>query len=132
MRVAVRSIEGVETVEVSLNQGVAVIRLVPDNQVTIERIRQAIRRNGFTPRAADVVVIGRVVRESRGLFLSVPGQRGRYALVADPQDPAGAATLAEVPSERTVTIVGRMPETARGDSSTVVQVRRYSVRSPPP
>ena len=52
MRVAVRKLDGVRSVTVSLNDGYADILLASQNTVTVERIREAIRRNGFTPREA--------------------------------------------------------------------------------
>ena len=58
MRVASLKIDGVETVTVSLQRGVADIRLREGNHVTIDQIRQMVRRNGFTPREANVTVIG--------------------------------------------------------------------------
>lgn len=58
MRVASLKIEGVETVTVSLQRGVADIRLREGNRVTIDQIQQMVRSNGFTPREANVTVIG--------------------------------------------------------------------------
>lgn len=58
MRVAVQRLDGVESVKVSLNDGVAEIRLAPDNSVTLARVREIIRSNGFSPKAAEVVVQG--------------------------------------------------------------------------
>ena len=58
MRVASLKIDGVETVTVSLQRGVADIRLREGNRVTIDQIRQMVRSNGFTPREANVTVIG--------------------------------------------------------------------------
>ena len=58
MRVATLKIEGVETVTVSLKRAVADIRLREGNRVTIDQILQMVRNNGFTPREANVTVIG--------------------------------------------------------------------------
>jgi len=52
VRVAVRKLDGVRSVTVSLNDGYADILLTSQNTVTVERIREAIRRNGFSPREA--------------------------------------------------------------------------------
>ena len=58
MRVATLKIEGVETVTVSLKRAVADIRLREGNRVTIDQILQMVRNNGFTPREANVTVVG--------------------------------------------------------------------------
>lgn len=47
MRVAVQKLEGVEEVEVSLNEGYAEIALAPRSGVTVEGVRRVIRDNGF-------------------------------------------------------------------------------------
>ena len=67
MRVAVRKLDGVRSVTVSLNDGYADILLASQNTVTVERIREAIRRNGFSPREALVRVSGTVVRQGEQL-----------------------------------------------------------------
>lgn len=57
-----KRLSGVTDVRVSLNEGVAVIALAPGSTTSIESIRKVIRDNGFTPKAAHVVVTGKLVR----------------------------------------------------------------------
>ena len=59
--------------EVSLNEGYAEITLVPDNGVTVERVRQVIRKNGFTPREAHVRVRGTALSRGGTLVFDVSG-----------------------------------------------------------
>lgn len=62
MSVAVRKIPGVSTVHVHLNQGLAQIRLAPDNHVSLAQVRKAIRSQGFNPRSAKITAVGSFVR----------------------------------------------------------------------
>ncbi len=113
MRVAVKQIEGVDAVEVSLNRGVVVIRLRPDNRVTLEQAREAIRENGFTPKEADVRARGTVVDDSGYLALVLPGIGAEFRLTADSQAPGMIGDLERVRGQE-VTIEGRVSESPRG------------------
>lgn len=64
-----KGLSGVEQVTVSLNEGYAEVHLSDDSQATLAAIREVIRKNGFTPKDADVHVSGKVVRLTDGRFL---------------------------------------------------------------
>jgi hypothetical protein len=57
----VRKIEGVESIDVSLEKAVADIRLKPNNRVTLAQLRAAIKKNGYATRDAEVEARGRIV-----------------------------------------------------------------------
>jgi copper chaperone CopZ len=57
-----KALPGAQTVTVSLNRGKAVVRFAPDSPVDLADVRDAIRKNGFTPKEATVRVTGRLVR----------------------------------------------------------------------
>jgi copper chaperone CopZ len=59
--VAVRKVEGVESIDVSLEKAVADIRLKPGNRVTLAQLRAAIKKNGYATRDADVEARGKIV-----------------------------------------------------------------------
>ena len=61
MSVSIQRIEGVESVNVSLNQGMVHIRLKPGNTVRIEQVLRAVTNNGFTPKEIEVEAIGTAV-----------------------------------------------------------------------
>lgn len=82
MRVAVEKLPGVTGAEVSLEEGRVTVRLAPDNRLTITRLRRAIRDQGFSPRAAEVRVAGRLEEGATGLTLRVPGAEVVYSLRA--------------------------------------------------
>lgn len=61
MSVAVRKLEGVESVEVSLQKAAAVITFKADNKITLPQLRRAIRSNGYPTRDAQIVARGKIV-----------------------------------------------------------------------
>ena len=65
VRVAVQKVEGVESVELSLEHAQADIRLRAGNAVALDRFRQIVKANGFEPKDATVTAVG-TVRDSGG------------------------------------------------------------------
>ena len=65
VRVAMQKLDGVSTVELSLERAQAEIGLKPDNRLTLDQFRQVVKRNGFEPKQAVVTAIG-TVRELGG------------------------------------------------------------------
>lgn len=114
MRVAVQKIEGVRSVTVSLNDGYADVVLAPQNTVTVERIREGIRRNGFTPREARVRVRGFVVRQGEQLVLQVPGSEVAFLLAGSVE---ALERLARAASGSPMTLNGTVPESPRGSKT---------------
>ena len=113
MRVAVKKIDGIDAVEVSLNRGIVVIRLRPENRVTLEHVREAIRENGFTPKEAEVRARGTVVDDTGHLALFLPGIGAAFRLTADSQAPGMIGDLQRLRGQE-VTLEGRVPERPRG------------------
>ena len=60
MSVAVKKLEGVETVEVSLERSSAVITLKADNTITLPQLRSLIRKTGYPTKDAQVSARGRI------------------------------------------------------------------------
>ncbi|MEX2152543.1 MAG: cation transporter [Gemmatimonadaceae bacterium] len=115
VRVALRKIEGVESADVSLKQGVATVRFKPDNRIAVDQIRDVVRSNGFTPKAAEVRIRGSVIEEKGELLLAVPGRDQVYHLGRDPNAPAAIERLRQV-AGREVIIEGTAPEAAKGQA----------------
>ena len=113
MRVAVKTIDGIDSVAVSLNRGLVFIRLRANNRVTLEQVREVIRQGGFTPKDAQVRVRGTVVPDSGHLTLALPGIGVAFRLVADAQPPGVIGAL-DAARGHVVIVEGRVPETARG------------------
>jgi hypothetical protein len=61
VRVAMRKVEGVKGVTVSLKDGLTTLELDEGNTVTLARLRAIIKNNGFMSKNADVVARGSLV-----------------------------------------------------------------------
>lgn len=101
-----KRLSGVTDVRVSLNEGVAVVGLAPDSTTTIESIRKVIRDNGFTPKAAQVIVTGKLVRADGRTWLEASGLP-RYQLTGVTKDVE--VTLSARPDGE-VQLEGEVPE----------------------
>lgn len=73
VRGALKKFPGVQSVEVSLNKGLAVVKLQPGNTLAPEQLWEAVKKNGFTPKQTRVVVKGRLLEQSGKLQLKVSG-----------------------------------------------------------
>jgi copper chaperone CopZ len=94
VRVAVQKLDGVESVDVSLQRAVADIRLRRGNAVTLDRLRDIVKNNGFTPRDATVSAVGRLVdRGGKPAIEIAPNQA--LLLTADSKQPAAYTTATE-------------------------------------
>ena len=69
MSAAIKKLEGVESVEVSLEKGSVDIELKADNKVTLPQLRRAIRSNGNETKDAQIAGRGKIVdREGRPIL----------------------------------------------------------------
>jgi hypothetical protein len=109
VRVVVGKIEGVRSVKVSLKDGLATIQLAPDNRVTLSRIRDAIRGNGFTARSAEVRVAGSLVQRGDMLALVVPGTNDVFVLEDAPGAVGTVAALRRRDPGVRVILSGQLP-----------------------
>ena len=50
-----QKVDGVQSVRVSLNDGLTILDLKPGNAVTIARLRQIVKNNGFVSKEAGVI-----------------------------------------------------------------------------
>ncbi len=124
MSVALKKIEGVDSVAVSLNEGLAKIRLKPGNSVRLDQIRQKVEDNGFTPKEATVVARGQVVSAGGKQQLRLLGTNETYELSVDRQ----AGKLGEeIKSQagKTVMVEGVAPPAhpPKGKAERVIQVK---------
>jgi hypothetical protein len=53
-----QKVDGVQSVRVSLNDGLTILDLAPGNAVTLAKLRQIIKNNGFVAKEASVVARG--------------------------------------------------------------------------
>lgn len=109
MRVVVEKIEGVRNVKVSLKEGVATIHFAPANRVTLAKIREAVRKNGFTARDAEVTVAGALVPHGDTLTLAVSGTDDVFVLQDAPGAAGTVAQLRRRGAGARVVVTGQVP-----------------------
>src|ERR1035438_1087633 len=119
--VAMKKEAGVESFEVSLNKGLATVKLKPGNTVSVPQLWELIHKNGYTPKATSVLVRGEVASANGDLQLKVSGTKDTLLLAADPKN---AAAFGEVPKKlgQTVIIQGVMMPTKDLKASVPLQV----------
>ena len=80
VRVALLKFSGVDSVDVSLNKGLATVKLKPGNSIRPSQFWEAIRKNGNTPKITEVTVRGEV--QNGGSQLKVSGSGEVFPLKA--------------------------------------------------
>src|SRR5947209_3042883 len=86
--VALKKVAGVESVEVSLNKGLATVKLKPGNSVAVPQLWQLLHEKGYTPKTTVVSVRGELANVQGRLQLKVTGTKDTLALVDDPKNSA--------------------------------------------
>jgi hypothetical protein len=114
VRVSVKSVAGVESVDVSLAKGLASVKMKPGNTVTLKQLQSAITKNGFTMKDSMVTVEGTAVLEAGRVQLKVSGSNEMLDLV-----PQGQAAPSAALNGKSVTVTGVVPETAKGKSFSI-------------
>src|SRR5688572_2145233 len=105
VRGALKKFQGVDSVDVSLNKGLATVKLKPGNSVTAEQFWETVKKNGYTPKETQVVVRGSVLFESGKTQLKVTGTDRTYELAPHPSSPKALDELKRL-AGNTVTVEG--------------------------
>jgi|SRR3954453_10508331 len=85
--VALKKVPGVESVQVSLNKGLATVKLKPGNTVAVPQLWQLLHEKGYTPKATAVSVRGEVAEVEGHVQLKVTGTKHTLMLATDPKNP---------------------------------------------
>jgi len=124
IHVSMKGIEGVDTVDVDLNTGLVMVKLVPGNSASMVQFNQAVEKNGFTHKDADILVKGKLTGTATAPALEVSGTQDRYAL-----SPTAASVDVVSLLGKTVTVSGVLPQAPKGKLSgtlrykTITEVR---------
>jgi copper chaperone CopZ len=113
--VSLKSVSGVDSVDVSLAKGLATVKLKPGNTATLKQLQAAITKNGFTMKPSAIKVVGTVVGNSERAQLKVSGSNEMLDLVPDGQVTPIASSL----SGKSVIVNGVVPETGKGKSFSI-------------
>lgn len=92
MSVAIKKLDGVESVDVSLEKARADIRLKPGNAVTLPQLRQIIRRAGYPTKDGRIDARGAIVERNGKPALDL--QNGSFLeLAAKPPGTVGGTVI---------------------------------------
>jgi copper chaperone CopZ len=110
VRVSLKSVAGIDAVEVSLEKGLATVKMKPGNTVTFKQLQDAITKNGFTMKQLNVTIAGTVILENGEAQLRVLGSNDVLNLIPEDQ----SAPDVNVMNGKTVLVQGIVPETPKG------------------
>jgi hypothetical protein len=111
VRVSLMSVNGVASVEVSLEKGLAAVKLKPGNSVTLQQIQNAITKNGFTMKQSHLIAAGKVIQAGSGAKFQISGSNEILALV-----PESSGVSAPSATVATAIVDGTIPEAVKGKS----------------
>jgi len=106
VRVSLNAVAGVDSVDVSLEKGLARVRMKPGNTATLKQLQHAITKNGFTMKASKAIVGGTVLAVNGKMQLKVSGSND--VLELDPESQSGAT--APSMQGKSVIVTGSIPE----------------------
>lgn len=105
--VALKKMPGVESVDVSLNKGLATVKLKPGNTLSVPQFWELLHQKGYTPKATAVSVRGELSGGGDRLQLKVSGTKDALKLAPDPKN-GGAYNEAAKKVGQSVVIQGVM------------------------
>jgi copper chaperone CopZ len=125
VRVSLKSVSGVDSVDVSLEKGLAVVKMKPGNAATLKQLNEAITKNGFTMKDSAAIVAGTVVTTNGRAALHVTGSNDVLQLA--PQ--SAAAPAANSMAGKTVVVEGTIPEAGKGKSPDTIRYKSMEEKS---
>jgi hypothetical protein len=119
VRVSLKSVSGVDSVEVSLAEGLASVSMKPGNTATLKQLQEAISKNGFTMKDSPATVLGTAVLANGKTQLRVSGSNEVLTLVSESQ---GSLDLTPL-SGKSVIVEGTVPEATKGKVPDTIRYR---------
>lgn len=119
MRVSLKAVPGVDTVNVSLEKGMATVTLKPGNTTTLKQLQDAIAKNGFTMKQSDMVAIGKVMNGAGKTQFQITGSNDVLQLIPDRPQSQDVAALAG----KSVRAEGIVPEANKGKTPDTLRVK---------
>ena len=124
VRVSLKSVAGVDTVDVSLAKGLASVTLKPANTATLKQLGDAIAKNGFSMKQSEATIEGQVVQEAGKIKLQITGSNEKLELVPDSSAASAAGSLVgKTLVGKTVEVTGMIPEAPKGKTPELIRYR---------
>jgi hypothetical protein len=118
VRVSLKSLSGVDSVEVSLEKGLAVVKMKAGNTTTLKQLNQAITKNGFTMKDSTTTVAGTVGSVGGKTVLQVSGSNDFLQLVPQTSAPPAGSMVG-----KNVVVDGTIPEAEKGKTPDSIRYR---------
>jgi copper chaperone CopZ len=125
VRVSLKSVSGVDSVDVSLAKGLASVKMKPGNTTTLGQLQQAITKNGFTMKDSQASVIGTVEVANGKTQLKVSGSEEVLTLVPESQASGDASSF----GGKVVNVSGTIPEATKGKTPDSIRYRSIQEQS---
>lgn len=119
MRVSLKSVSGVDSVDVSLEKGLAAVKMKPGNTVTLKQLQNAIAKNGFAMKESAAIIAGTIVVANGKTQLQVSGSSELLTLIPESQTSGDATSL----NGKSVGVEGTIPEAAKGKMPDSIRYR---------
>jgi Heavy-metal-associated domain len=119
VRVSLKSVSGVDSVDVNLEKGLASVKMKPGNAATLKQLNEAISKNGFTMKQSTATISGTIVVTNGEARLQVSGSNEMLDLSPD----SSATPMATSLYGRSVLVEGIIPEAGKGKSTGSIRYR---------
>ena len=119
MRVSLKSVSGVDSIDVSLEKGLAVVKMKQGNTATLKQLNEAITKNGFTMKESTATVAGTLLITDGKETLRVSGSNDLLQLVPQSAATPSVTSLAG----KTVVVEGTIPEGVKGKPPDSIRYR---------
>ncbi len=124
VRVSLKSVAGVDAVEVSLEKGLATIAMKAGNAATLKQLQEAITKNGFTMKETKATVAGQIFVENGKAELKISGSNDVLSLIAENSAAADAKAVdAKGMNGKFVEVQGTIPEAAKNKVPDAIRYR---------
>jgi len=119
VRVSLKSVSGVDSVDVSLEKGLAAVKMKPGNTAILNQLQNAIAKNGFAMKESAAIIAGTIVVANGKTQLQVSGSNELLTLIPQSQASGDAASL----NGKSVLAEGTIPEAAKGKMPDSIRYR---------
>jgi len=126
VRVSLKAVSGVDSVDVSLEKGLAVVKLKPGNMATLKQLNEAIAKNGFTMKDSMATVAGAVTLTDSDAMLKVSGSDDMLRLVPESASAPNATSMVG----KTVLVEGTIPEAGKGKAPASIRYQSIAEEKP--
>jgi copper chaperone CopZ len=119
VRVSLKAVSGVDTVDVSLEKGLATVKMKPANTTTLKQLNEAITKNGFTMNDSRAFVAGTVVTTNGKTAVQVAGSNDILNLVPQSSNAVDAVSFIG----KSIVVEGMIPEASKGKVPDTIHYR---------